>query len=97
LAAVQLTNRFTPTELDRIAKRMRENRNVSFVYDEALVDSIANRCKEVESGARNIDHILTNTLLPEMSRELLVRMAKGEKFKEVKASLGKEEFVFVIK
>ncbi len=84
-------------KLDRIAKRMRENRNVSFVYDEALVDSIANRCKEVESGARNIDHILTNTLLPEMSRELLVRMAKGEQFKEVKAALGSDRFKFSIK
>jgi type VI secretion system protein VasG len=84
-------------KLNRIAKRMRENRNVSFVYDEALVDSIANRCKEVESGARNIDHILTNTLLPEMSRELLVRMAKGEQFKEVKASLGSDRFKFSIK
>lgn len=84
-------------KLDRIAKRMRENRNVSFVYDEALVGSIANRCKEVESGARNVDHILTNTLLPEMSRELLVRMAKGEKFKEVKAVLGSDRFEFSIK
>jgi type VI secretion system protein VasG len=84
-------------KLDRIAKRMLENRNVSFVYDETLVESIAGRCREVESGARNVDHILTNTLLPEMSKELLSRMAKGEQFKEVNATLIGEGFKFSIK
>ena len=47
-------------------------------YDESVVDEIANRCKEVESGARNVDHILTRTLLPEMSAEFLARMAAGQ-------------------
>ena len=83
-------------KLNRIAKRMRENRNVSFVYDDGLIDSIASRCTEVESGARNVDHILTNTLLPEMSKELLSRMAKGEQIKEVRVSLGGEGFVFEV-
>ncbi len=81
-------------KLDRIAKRMLRNRNVIFAYGDNLVDSIANRCKEVESGARNVDHILTNTLLPEMSKELLSRMATGEKIKEVRVSLNNEGFSF---
>ena len=42
-----------------------------FIYDDALVDAITARCTEVESGARNVDHILTRTLLPEISREVL--------------------------
>jgi type VI secretion system protein VasG len=83
-------------KLGRIAKRMLQNRNVVFAYGEELVDSIANRCKEVESGARNVDHILTNTLLPEMSKELLSRMATGEKIKEVKVSLEGDGFGFVV-
>ncbi|MBE7446427.1 MAG: type VI secretion system ATPase TssH [Planctomycetia bacterium] len=83
-------------KLDRIAKRMNENRNVLFQYNEELIESIASRCTEVESGARNIDHILTNTLLPEMSKELLSRMASGEQIREVKVSLGGEGFVFDI-
>ena len=45
----------------------------------ALVDTVASRCTEVESGARNVDNILTNTLLPDISRQLLGRMAEGEK------------------
>ena len=83
-------------KLDRIARRMQENRNVSFVYDRGLIKDIASRCTEVESGARNVDHILTNTLLPELSRELLTRMATGEQVKEVKVSLNGDRFRFRI-
>jgi len=83
-------------KLDRIKKRMRENRNVSFVYDEGMIESIASRCTEVDSGARNVDHILTNTLLPEMSKELLSRMAAGEQIKEVKVGLDGNGFVYHI-
>jgi type VI secretion system protein VasG len=75
---------------------MRENRNVSFVYDEALIDSIAGRCTEVASGARNVDHIMTNTLLPEMSKELLSRMASGEQIKQLKAKLHGDRFEFEV-
>ena len=49
---------------------------------------IAGRCNEVESGARNIDHILTRTLLPEMSAEFLGRMADGQEIETVRVSLA---------
>jgi type VI secretion system protein VasG len=80
-------------KLDRIADRMHENRQMAFQYDEDLIDAIAERCTEVESGARNVDHILTNTLLPQMSNELLARMAQGKQMKAVQVSLGEEGFV----
>jgi len=83
-------------KLDRIAKRMLENRNVIFKYGKELIESIGSRCTEVDSGARNVDHILTNTLLPEMSKELLSRMATGEQIKEVRVSLSGEGFVFEV-
>ena len=54
-----------------------------FSYSDDLVDSIAGRCSEVESGARNVDHILTRTLLPEMSQEFLARMAEGRTLSSV--------------
>ena len=73
-----------------------ENRNVVFHYGDELIESIASRCTEVESGARNIDHILTNTLLPEMSKELLSRMAIGEQIKEIGVALDGGGFVFDI-
>src|SRR5258708_24162473 len=51
-------------QLGRIARRLAENHGASFTYDEAVIQAIADRCKEVESGARNVDHILTRSLLP---------------------------------
>ena len=84
-------------KLNKIAKRMRENRNVAFVYDEALVEAIAGRCTEVESGARNVDNILSGTLLPDMSKELLSRMATGEKIKEIHVTLDGEGFGFEVR
>jgi type VI secretion system protein VasG len=92
----QNMRRIVKLKLDRIARRMKENQNVAFVYDDSLVESVASRCTEVESGARNVDHILTRTLLPEMSREMLSRMAAEEKFKEVKVTVGDGGFEFTI-
>ncbi|MBC7911120.1 MAG: AAA family ATPase, partial [Pyrinomonadaceae bacterium] len=65
-------------QLGRIGKRLEENHGAEFSYDEQVVQEVANRCKEVESGARNVDHILTRTLLPAMSGEFLSRMATGQ-------------------
>jgi type VI secretion system protein VasG len=67
--------RIIELQLGRIRTRLHENNRVQFTYDTALVAEIASRCTEVESGARNVDHILTRTLLPEISREYLSRMA----------------------
>jgi type VI secretion system protein VasG len=49
-----------------------------FSYDDAVVDGIAERCTEVETGARNIDHIINGTLLPEISRQILAKMAEDD-------------------
>jgi len=62
---------------------MRENHKAAFTYDDALLTTIGSRCKEVESGARNVDHIITGTLLPEISREFLSRMADGHPVERV--------------
>lgn len=75
-------------QLSRIGRRLKENHRAEFSYDENVVTEIANRCKEVESGARNVDHILTRTLLPEMSSEFLGRMAGGETISRVRVRFG---------
>ncbi len=75
-------------KLGKIQKRIRENHRIELRCDEALVDEVAKRCTEVESGARNVDNILTNTLLPEISRELLGRMAEGEKLTSIQVGVG---------
>ena len=64
-------------KLGKIQRRLQETHRVSLNYDERLVDGVAARCTEVESGARNVDNILTNTLLPEISVRLLEEMVAG--------------------
>ncbi|MDT4896880.1 MAG: type secretion system protein VasG [Acidobacteriota bacterium] len=75
-------------QLSRVSQRLMENHGTQFSFDEAVVTEILNRCKEVESGARNVDHILTRTLLPEMSGEFLSRMASEQSISRVHVAVG---------
>jgi type VI secretion system protein VasG len=65
-------------KLDKVVNRMKENNRITLSYGDDVVCAIAHRCTEVESGARNVDNILTNTVLPELSKLLLGRMAAGD-------------------
>ena len=75
-------------KLGKIQRRLMENHKIDFSYDPAVVDEVARRCTEVESGARNVDNILTNTMLPEMSRQLLSGMAEGKKMSSIRVAIG---------
>jgi type VI secretion system protein VasG len=75
-------------KLRKIQRRLLATHKVELTYDEALIDTIAGRCTEVESGARNVDNILTNSLLPDLARLLLSQIAQGEKTKTVHVSIG---------
>ena len=70
-------------QLGRIGKRLMANHGATFSYDEAVINEIGSRCKEVESGARNVDSILTKTVLPDLSGEFLARMAEGATIRKV--------------
>ncbi|HSG71244.1 MAG TPA: AAA family ATPase, partial [Planctomycetaceae bacterium] len=71
-------------KLGSVVKRIRQNYRAKLEYTPEVVESILSRCTEVESGARNVDHILNGTLLPEMSSEFLSRMAEGSSVTSVK-------------
>jgi len=75
-------------KLGKIEKRLQENHRIRLAYDGNLVDEVTRRCTEVESGARNIDNILTNTLLPEISKMLLAEMAEGRKPSRINVNIG---------
>ena len=64
-------------KLDKLTTRMAETHKMKFIYSPEVVDQIATRCTEVETGARNIDHIMNGTILPQMSREILSRLSEG--------------------
>lgn len=75
-------------KLGKIQRRIRENHKIELAYDEAVIDAVAKRCTEVESGARNVDNILTNTMLPDVSRHLLSQMAERQKPASIRVSVG---------
>jgi type VI secretion system protein VasG len=81
-------------QLGRIQKRIAENHKIPFGYDDDVVNVIASRCGEVESGARVVDAILTNTVLPKISQEFLTRMMQGEKIDRVQVSIEDGEFKY---
>ena len=81
-------------QLERIKRRIAENHDIAFTYGQDVVDLIVSRCTEVDSGGRMIDAILTNTMLPEMSVELLGRQMDGEQVKEITVSTGASGFSY---
>jgi type VI secretion system protein VasG len=81
-------------QLGRVRKRVEESRGVPFLYDQAVVDLIRGRCTELESGGRMIDSILTGTLLPAVSREILERMRRQEPLAKVAVGVADGAFTY---
>jgi type VI secretion system protein VasG len=74
-------------KLGKIQRRLAETHKIALVYDDALLNEVASRCTEVESGARNVDNILSNTMLPDLSRQILTRIAEGISASKVSISV----------
>jgi type VI secretion system protein VasG len=77
-------------KLNNISKRAKESHGINLTIDDSVVEAIAARCREVESGARNVDHILRGTVLPLVSSEVLRRMAGGEDMKNLRVTSDKD-------
>ena len=81
-------------QLGRIARRIVENHGIPFTYGSDVVDHVVSRCTEVESGGRMIDAILTNTVLPEVSKKILLSLMEGSPINGVHTSVVGGEFAF---
>jgi type VI secretion system protein VasG len=77
-------------KVGKIQRRLMETHKITLSHDETLIDEVAKRCTEVESGARNVDNILTNTMLPEVSRQILSRMAERQKLSAIHVAVGED-------
>lgn len=88
----RMLGRIVRLQLDRIVVRTRRNHAVELVYDDSVVSLIASRCTEPESGGRMIDAILTNTLLPQVGRELLNRFRDGTRTQSVTVGVAADGF-----
>jgi type VI secretion system protein VasG len=80
--------------LSRVAKRVQENHKVPFTFDASVPELIGQRCSELERGARMVDALITNTMLPEIGREFLSRLAAGSKIKRVHVIAKEGKFVY---
>jgi type VI secretion system protein VasG len=74
-------------KLGKIQRRLAETHKVKLEYDDVLLNEVAARCTEVESGARNVDNILSNTMLPDLSRQILSQLAGGNSSNRVSVSV----------
>jgi type VI secretion system protein VasG len=81
-------------QLGRIARRVSEHHKIPFNYDDDAVKLIVSRCTEVESGGRMIDAILTNTVLPAISREFLTRTMDGAPLNGVRLGVADGDFAY---
>jgi type VI secretion system protein VasG len=84
-------------KLKQIGERLKNNYKAAFSWSPAVVDTIASRCKDVDTGARNADHIITGTVLAAISNEVLARIADGHPVKKVTVGVDdKSQFTYVV-
>lgn len=67
----------------KIEKRVKEHYGASFSYDEDVILHIVGRSQAVDTGARNIENILTRSMLPQLASECLSKMANGEQIESI--------------
>jgi len=84
-------------KLDRIGARVRDQHGATFSVDAKVVRSVLARCTEVDSGARNVDHILSGTLLPRIAEHALNVIVSGQPISSVRITTDRRgEFKFVV-
>ena len=81
-------------QLGRIQARVQANHGVPFTYGDDVVQLVVGRCNEVESGGRVIDAILTNSVLPRISREYLTRLSQGQSIARVALGVDAGDFSY---
>ncbi len=77
-------------KVGKIQRRLNETHRITLDYDPTVVDEVAKRCTEVESGARNVDNILTNTMLPEISKQILGKISQGERPDSIRVGIAED-------
>ena len=83
-------------QLDRIGKRIEENHRAKFITDPSAIDHIVSLCHDPDSGGRVIDNVITNTILPALSREILKRSLAREEIHQAKVSSANGAFVYEV-
>ncbi len=90
----EVLHRIIKLNLSRVERRIKENHKVPFTYDDSVPELIGQRCTELERGARMVDALITNTMLPEIGREFLSRLAAGTAINRVHVTAQAGNFAF---
>lgn len=90
----EMLGKIVVLQLNRIKKRIEARYKIPFEYGEDVVKLVVSRCTESESGGRMIDAILTNTMLPDISREFLNRMMEGTVIERVRVGVKDADFEY---
>jgi len=93
LSAEVLTG-ITKLKLGSIVKRMKQNHNASMTYADEVIDHIVDQCRDPDSGGRMVDNIITNSILPDLSREVLSKMVAGDEISAVEVTLKDGAFEY---
>ncbi len=88
----EMLGKIVKLQLNRIKKRVEARYKIPFEYDDEVIKLVVSRCTESESGGRMIDAILTNTMLPDISREFLTRMMLGQPVTGVRVGISDGAF-----
>ncbi len=90
----EMLGKIVVLQLNRVKKRVEARYKIPFTYSDDVVSLVVSRCTESESGGRMIDAILTNTMLPEISREFLTRMMEATPIERVNVTTAEGEFKY---
>lgn len=85
-----IIKRIVRLQLNRVQRRVHESYSAEFGWDDSVVQTIADRCTETSSGARNVEKILSRTLLPQLSGEVLSRLADGGAIDTIHVGLNED-------
>jgi type VI secretion system protein VasG len=83
-------------QLDRVVRRFRENHEAELNYGPEVVELVASRCTEVESGGRMIDAILTNSILPRLSEIVLARLIEQKPISRIDVTVLDKDFAYSV-
>jgi type VI secretion system protein VasG len=84
----EVIKQITKLQLEKVKSRVKEHYQANFTYTDAVLDTIAARCQEVETGARNVEHLISGNLLPALSTEFLSKMADGVTIHTITVDIG---------
>ena len=83
-------------KLSKVIQRLQQQYQTQVQYSEDVPELLLSRCTEVDSGARNVDHILNATILPALATEILLALSEQKLPQQIWIDVKDDEFVYVL-